>query len=117
MRHPVTLSLLAVIAIAVGMVQSGALEAQASGDLFQVQSAQSGTLLAGGDHACGAGSCGSKEDDHKCGSGSCGSEDGDHKCGSGSCGSKEDDHKCGSGSCGSKDEAPAKKKRDFWPFW
>ena len=96
MRHPVTIAVLAVIAIAVGLLQSNASEAQATDGLFQVQAAHTGTLLAGADHQCGAGSCGSEDKgdkaDHQCGAGSCGSKDGsdkgDHQCGAGSCGSK-----------------------------
>jgi len=88
---------------------SGAVNAEALDNPFEMSALSSGYMLGAGEGSCGEGSCGGDTDDKK-GEGSCGEKEGEGSCGEkegeGSCGEKEGEGSCGEkegeGSCGEK---------------
>jgi len=91
---------------------SGAVNAEAVDNPFEMSALSSGYMLGAGEGSCGGdtdkkkgeGSCGEGSCGEKEGEGSCGEKEGEGSCGEkegeGSCGEKEGEGSCGEGSCG-----------------
>ena len=90
---------------------SGAVNAEAVDNPFEMSALSSGYMLGAGEGSCG-GDKDEKKGEGSCGEGSCGEKEGEGSCGEkegeGSCGEKEGEGSCGEGSCG----ADADEKKD-----